>query len=163
MEKTHETHVCSDMTGPGIQAKQIYVWDPMVRASHWVLVAAFAIAFLGAEDKAEGPSGLHVWGGYLIAVIVTVRILWGFIGPRYARFSDFVRGPFATLSYMADLFARRARRYVGHSPAGGAMTIALLVSLAMTVSPGILSYDGPGIGSLVNATSVVATAVSSRR
>jgi len=144
-----------EMTGPGIQAKRIYVWDPLIRIVHWGLVAAFALAFLSAEDEAEGPSALHIWGGYVIAGLVAFRVLWGFVGPRHARFSDFVRGPVATVKYMVDLIAGGARRYVGHSPAGGAMTLALLLCLTMTVSTGIIAYGGFGKGLLADAQSAV--------
>jgi cytochrome b len=124
------------------------VWDPMVRFGHWALVAAFAVAYLSAEEEAGGPDPLHVWGGYVVGVLVALRVVWGFVGPRQARFSDFVRSPIVALAYFRDLLYGRARRYVGHSPAGGAMVIALLVCLAATVTTGLIAYGEEGKGPL---------------
>jgi len=124
------------------------VWDPLVRFGHWALVAAFALAYLSAEEEAGGPDPLHVWGGYVVGAIVVLRVVWGFVGPRHARFRDFVRSPIVALAYFRDLLYGRARRYVGHSPAGGAMVIALLVCLAATVATGLIAYGEEGKGPL---------------
>ena len=120
------------------------VWDPLVRFGHWALVAAFAVAYLSAEEEAGGPDPLHVWGGYVVGAFVVLRVVWGFIGPRHARFSDFVRSPLVALAYFRDLLYGRARRYVGHSPAGGAMVIAMLLCLAATVATGLIAYGEEG-------------------
>jgi cytochrome b len=126
----------------------ILVRDPLVRFGHWALVAAFAVAYLSAEEEAGGPDPLHVWGGYVVGAIVVLRVMWGFVGPRHARFTDFVRSPIVALGYFIDLLYGRARRYVGHSPAGGAMVIALLVCLAATVVTGLIAYGEQGKGPL---------------
>jgi cytochrome b len=132
------------------------VWDPVVRFGHWALVVAFAIAYLSAEEEAGGPDVLHVWGGYAVGVIIILRVLWGFIGSRHARFSDFVGEVVSAPRYLVDLVRGRARRYLGHSPAGGAMIIALLVSLAATVATGVIAYGELGKGPLaVNGAGIV--------
>ena len=120
------------------------VWDPLVRFGHWALVAAFAVAYFSAEEEAGGPDPLHVWGGYVVGAIVVLRVVWGFVGPRHARFGDFVRSPLVALAYFRDLLYGRAGRYVGHSPAGGAMVIAMLLCLAATVATGLIAYGEEG-------------------
>ena len=130
------------------QPASTLVWDPLVRFGHWALVAAFAVAYLSAEEEAGSPDLLHVWGGYVVGAIVVVRVVWGFVGPRHARFSDFVRSPVVALAYLIDLLYGRAPRYVGHSPAGGAMVVALLLCLAATVTTGLMVYGEQGKGPL---------------
>jgi len=110
------------------EPSQIRVWDPFVRTFHWGLLAAFAVAYITGGE----PLFLHVWAGYVIAALIVLRIIWGFAGPKHARFSDFVYAPGTVITYARDLLRRKSRRYVGHSPAGGAMILLLLLSLAAT-------------------------------
>ena len=134
------------------QPTGILVWDPLVRFGHWALVAAFAVAYFSAAEGASGPGVWHVWSGYLVGSIVVLRVVWGFVGPRHARFSDFVYGPLKTLVYLRDLLLLGGtRRYLGHSPAGGAMVIALLICLAATVATGVVAYGESGKGPLAAA------------
>ena len=107
------------------QTRYVPVWDAMVRFGHWALVAAFAVAYFSAEEEG-GVRPLHVWCGYAVGVLVVLRVVWGFVGPQHARFTDFICGPAVAARYLIDLMAGHARRYLGHSPAGGAMVIALL-------------------------------------
>jgi cytochrome b len=116
--------------------KTVRVWDPLVRVFHWSLAAAFVIAYLTEDDWLE----LHVLAGYTVLGLVLFRVVWGVIGTRHARFTDFVRSPAVTLAYLKDAITIRARRYLGHNPAGGAMVIALLVSLMMVTVSGLALY-----------------------
>ena len=109
---------------------QIKVWDPLVRIFHWTLVAAFTVAFL--TEGEDSTMFLHSWAGYTILGLVLFRLVWGLIGTRHARFTDFVRTPATVLAYGKDLLRGRARRYLGHNPAGGLMIVLLLISLLMT-------------------------------
>ncbi|MDG4594733.1 MAG: cytochrome b/b6 domain-containing protein [Candidatus Contendobacter sp.] len=151
------------MTNP--DANEIAVWDPLVRLFHWTLVIAFTLAYLSQgepfeelQDRFDGEwlQTLHVWAGYTIAGLLLFRLFWGFAGPRYARFADFVRGPRETLRYVKDVLALRAPRHLGHNPAGGAMIVILLLSLAITVIAGLMLYGadkglGPLAGLLVDS------------
>ena len=109
------------------------VWDLFVRAFHWILVVAFAVAYFSEGE----PMWLHAWAGYFIGALVVARVVWGLIGPATARFSYFVTHPREVVAYLKALPRGRAKRHLGHSPAGGAMTIALLVGLLLTVGSGM--------------------------
>ncbi len=130
---------------------QVRVWDPLVRFFHWSLVTAFTVSFLTEDDFMT----LHSWSGYLILGLLSVRIVWGLIGTRYARFSDFIYSPRNILQFLKDTLRLRARRYLGHNPAGGAMVILLILSLLLTGLTGMGLYGaeeqaGPLAGWFVN-------------
>ena len=114
----------------------IRVWDPLVRAFHWGLVPSFAVAYLVEDDWLP----VHVAAGYLILGLLTFRLAWGLVGTRHARFNDFVRGPSTVFAYLKEMLACRARRHIGHNPAGGAMVIALLLCLFATGLSGMAVY-----------------------
>ena len=134
----------------------IRVWDPLVRAFHWSLVVAFAVAWLSAEEW----SGLHEWAGYAAAALIALRILWGFVGTRYARFSQFVRGPGAVLRYLREVLARREARYIGHNPVGAVMILAILVVMSATAYTGWLMEDPARQALFSPLPPVVATALA---
>ena len=141
-----------------IEANEVAVWDPLVRLFHWSLVISFCAAWFSEDEWFESIDeslggellqGIHVWAGYTIAGLLLFRLLWGFVGPRHARFSDFVCRPSAVLAYVRDVLTLRARRTLGHNPAGGAMIVALLLSLGATIVSGLALYGADkGLGPL---------------
>jgi cytochrome b len=85
-----------------VETSEVPVWDPLVRLFHWTLFVSFCAAWFTEgelfEDLQDRLSGewlqlVHIWAGYTIAGLLVFRLLWGFVGPRYARFSDFVYSP----------------------------------------------------------------------
>ena len=113
---------------------EIKVWDPLIRFFHWSLVTAFAIAYITEDDFLT----IHSWAGYFILVLLGIRLVWGFIGTRYARFTDFVYSPENIMRFLKDTLRFKAKHYLGHNPAGGAMIILLMSTLLMTTITGIL-------------------------
>ncbi|HEY8158617.1 MAG TPA: cytochrome b/b6 domain-containing protein [Methylobacter sp.] len=116
--------------------KTLKVWDPLIRIGHWTLVIAFFTAYFTEDDF----MALHVWAGYVVGAYLLTRILWGFVGGKYARFSNFVYSPVKIIGYLKNLITRKPQHYVGHNPAGGAMVVALLLSLAGTTVTGLKLY-----------------------
>ncbi len=116
--------------------EKVKVWDPFVRIFHWTVVISFIIAYLVEDDFLS----LHVLAGYTILVLVFFRIMWGLVGSEHARFSDFVFRLRVVLDYLRDLITFRAKRYIGHGPAGGSMVIVLLIGLLLTSVSGLALY-----------------------
>lgn len=125
-------------------ATEIKVWDPLVRIFHWSLVTAFVVAFLSEDER----MGLHSAAGYTVLALVALRILWGFVGSRHARFTDFVYPPRTVIGYLKSMAGGHPPRYLGHNPAGGAMIVALLGALLGTTLTGLAAYGAEGEGPL---------------
>jgi len=126
----------------------VQVWDVLVRIFHWSLVASFAVAYLTSEDE----SSLHVYAGYAVLGLIVFRVVWGLIGTRYARFSDFIYSPATVLRYLKGLRSGHPEHYLGHNPAGGWMIIALLVGLFAISFSGLKLYAADGKGPLASVT-----------
>lgn len=115
---------------------EIKVWDIPVRVFHWSLASCFFIAYITEDDFIA----LHSYAGYTIIGLILFRLIWGFVGTKHARFSDFAAPPTTVLDYIKQVIAFRAKRYVGHNPAGGAMVFALLLALSLTSLTGLATY-----------------------
>ncbi len=112
----------------------IKVWDQFVRVFHWLLVAVYAAAWITADEWDRA----HEIAGYAIVVLVGLRIIWGLVGSRHARFSEFIYKPAVVIGYFKDVVLMRAKRFVGHNPAGGIMVLAMLLSLVAVSATGIM-------------------------
>src|SRR5262249_26243702 len=75
------------------------VWDLPVRIFHWALVAAVVTAFV-TNRLGVAYFTVHLWSGYTVIALVVFRLVWGVVGPRHARFTQFVRGPRVTWQYV---------------------------------------------------------------
>jgi cytochrome b len=129
----------------------IKVWDPFIRIFHWSLVIFFTIAFLTGEEA----ESLHVYAGYVVIGLVIFRILWGFIGPEHARFTDFVFGPAKVIQYLKSLASGSPQRYIGHNPAGGYMVVVLMLATLLLVTfTGLKAYAAEGHGPLAANTEI---------
>lgn len=122
----------------------INVWDLPIRMFHWSLVLFFSVAYFSAEDHKT----LHAYAGYVVFALIAFRIVWGFVGNRYARFGDFVTRPSAVIAYLKRFIARTPPHYTGHNPAGGYMVVALLILLTVVVVTGLEVYGLEGHGPL---------------
>jgi cytochrome b len=119
---------------PREATRTVKVWDPLVRIGHWSLAACVLLSWA----TGEGGKRTHELLGYAAAAIIAVRIAWGFVGPRFARFADFVRGPAATLQYARRMLAGAEPRHLGHNPLGGWSIVALIALIALTAWSGWL-------------------------
>jgi len=120
--------------------ENVRIWDIFVRVFHWALVSTVFIALVTEDDMLN----LHIIAGYAVGILIIARIFWGLVGPEYARFTNFVYAPKTIITYLRGLKQRTASRYLGHSPAGGAMIIFLMVTLLLTTISGLSIYAKPG-------------------
>jgi cytochrome b len=123
---------------PAAETAGVRVWDPLVRIAHWSLVAGVALAWL----TSEAGQRWHEPIGWFVMAVVAVRLVWGFVGGRAARFAGFLRGPRAAIGYAKHVVRGDAPRYLGHNPLGAWMIVALLLTLvAVSVSGWLMTTD----------------------
>ncbi|MBR1215682.1 cytochrome b/b6 domain-containing protein [Bradyrhizobium sp. JYMT SZCCT0180] len=119
-----------------LSASALKVWDPLVRLVHWGMVASVSVAWLVTEGR------IHDAAGYILLVLIALRVLWGFIGAERARFSSFVCTPHSVFQYAQQLCAGREPRHIGHNPLGGWMIVALLATgVAVSLSGWLYTTD----------------------
>lgn len=112
------------------------VWDPFIRVFHWLLAAGFVVNYF---ELVRGGKDAHQVIGYVMLGLVAARLLWGLVGSRHARFSDFVRSPRQIAAYLMRMLRHRDERHLGHNPAGGIMVLALLATILLVGLTGWLS------------------------
>src|SRR5262245_44601396 len=123
----------------------IRVWDLPTRLFKWTLVALVIFQVVTGK-MAGGWLKWHIWSGFAILTLLIFRILWGIVGSTTARFSNFVKGPFAGLHHVRALLAPGPPREVGHNAVGGWMVIALILALLVQAGSGLFTEDDLGLG-----------------
>ncbi|MGV8938041.1 MAG: cytochrome b/b6 domain-containing protein [Allorhizobium sp.] len=121
-------------TRPDPADGMVKVWDPLVRLFHWSLVGLLAFSFFTGDEWKSA----HIVSGYCVAGLIALRLIWGVVGTRHARFSSFVARPRTVVSFLKDTLQLRARRYLGHNPAGGAMVLLLLAAVCAIALTGYM-------------------------
>ena len=115
--------------------QRILVWDLPTRIFHWSLALSFAFAYLTAES--ERWRDLHLLLGYTVLSLIAFRLIWGFVGSRYVRFSECVPDPAAALQHLAQLTRGHRQHFVGHNPAG---VLAILLLLLLGIASGLSGW-----------------------
>jgi cytochrome b len=122
---------------------KVLVWDFPTRVFHWSLVILVLTSFFTGMGWSGLPSEnwVHQWSGIFIMVLLFFRIVWGFVGGRHARFTDFIKGPSAVLRYAKGLVTGAHEQWRGHNPVGGLSVIAMLGLLTAQVGTGLFAND----------------------
>jgi cytochrome b len=136
-------------------AERRLVWDLPVRLFHWLLVLSMIASYVTAKIGFETMPA-HRYLGYWTIVLIVFRILWGFVGPKHARFSSFLRGPTGIWRYAKALGAGTMIETAGHNPLGGLSVILLLALVAFQAATGLFATDdvvwtGPYYGAVSDA------------
>lgn len=124
------------------RAETVPVWDGLVRLFHWSLVASVTVAAITGFVLGGPAIGVHLWAGGVIGFLVLLRLIWGFLGGSYARFSNFVVGPKPVIDHLAALRQGGAPRHLGHNPLGALMIVVLLLLLAASLVTGTMFLGG---------------------
>lgn len=125
---------------------KIYVWDIIVRVFHWSLVFCVALNLFVLE-KGEYP---HRIVGYIAISLILVRILWGFIGSPYSRFTDFWPTPTRIIEYCKKLGSRSGKMSIGHNPLGALMMLTLMLIILLLGITGYVIQDDMDGNGLIN-------------
>lgn len=119
--------------------RRILVWDAPTRVFHWLQVSSFGAAYLTAFS--ERWRNYHVALGYILLGLLVFRLLWGFIGTRYARFSSFLFNPREIVAYLLTMAKGKSVHYLGHTPVGS-VSVWLLLALGMFIGvTGVLALQ----------------------
>ncbi len=110
------------MRDPAVFEPSRLVWDRFVRVFHWTLVSTVLLNYVVLEEG-DPP---HEWAGYLAAALVLARILWGFVGSRHARFSDFFPTPDRLIRHVQAMRSGHPEHHWGHNPLGALMMLLLM-------------------------------------
>ena len=133
------------------------VWDLPLRVFHWLLVLCLASSWATAKAGFDWRP-LHMRLGYFTMGLVLFRIVWGFVGPRHARFANFLRGPLGVINYARGMAAGTlVAQSVGHNPLGAIMVVLMLLLLIVQSVTGLFTsddivYAGPYNGAVTDST-----------
>lgn len=111
----------------------VKVWDPFVRIFHWSLVTCIVLN----QFVLEAGETAHEWAGYTASALVLLRLVWGFVGSRHARFADFFPTPQRLARHVQALRRGEQPHYDGHNPLGALMMLALM---ALVLSLGLSGW-----------------------
>lgn len=124
--------------------KRILVWDIPTRLFHWLLAGSFLGAFIIANlfDDDSPLFAVHMLLGGTILFMIALRVVWGFVGSRYAKFGSFVFGPAEVLAYVKGAVSGKGKRYMGHNPGSTMAIYAILGLLVAQVLTGVFMSSG---------------------
>jgi len=128
------------MADPRLDENRRLVWDLPLRLFHWLFASTIVAAYVTAKLGFDWMQW-HFYLGYLTIGLLVFRILWGFIGPRHARFSNFIHKPSAIWLYVKGMFTRGSAPSIGHNPVGGLMVILMLLLAAVQAGTGLFTTD----------------------
>ena len=128
------------------------VWDLPLRAFHWLLVLSLVGLWTTAKADADYMDWLtkhfdvtwmewHFRIGYFVIGLLAFRIIWGFVGPKHARFSSFIPGPAKLFAYLGGLLKRDSKPSIGHNPVGALMVLVILAAVGLQAFTGLFTSD----------------------
>lgn len=126
----------------GLRPGTVYVWDLPTRLFHWLLVLSVTVGFLTGFIAPEWWMGVHKWAGYAVVGLILFRLVWGLFGSEYSRFGSMAGAARHLGDHLRGLLMLRPPHFLGHSPLGVLMILALAVVLTGLTSTGLLVLGG---------------------
>jgi len=120
-----------------------YIWSLPTRIFHWLLVIGMVTAYILSDD--EELLNFHSSVGYMVGILIIFRIIWGFAGPKYSRFSDFPIGVGSLKTFATDMKGSKSKS-PGHNPAASVVMIGIILFTLLIVISGILLLASEGQG-----------------
>lgn len=123
---------------------RVLIWDVPTRLFHWMLAASFIGAFAIATvfDDESSTFAVHMLLGGMMAFMVVLRVVWGFVGSRWSRFSEFVMNPSELLAYLRGTVTGDATHHIGHNPATSVAAFVIFALVLGLAATGILMSQG---------------------
>jgi cytochrome b len=124
-----------------------YIWSLPTRFSHWFVFLAIVITyFIGGEEEYINA---HTALGYLAGILILFRIIWGIVGPRYSKFSDFPIGISKMKEFVTNMKSSKSK-YPGHNPGASLIMLAIIVAILLVVITGMMNLAAEGQGFLAS-------------
>ena len=128
----------------GLHSSPVKVWDWSIRIFHWCLPVLLFLLWYSAGDNMDQ----HMLFAQVLLALLSYRIIWGFIGTPYARFSHFIYHPKHIIQYLLASIKPNKPIYLSHNPVGGIMVLVLLATLLFQLTTGLYAtddifYNGP--------------------
>ncbi len=114
--------------------RSIKVWDPIVRITHWGVALLFIANFTVIDD--DSPA--HIYVGYVLFALVAIRIMWGLVGTKYARFSSFWPTRSRIRVHLKGIMRGQPGVYLSHNPLGALMVLNLFATMIAISITGIM-------------------------
>lgn len=137
---------------------RVLIFDWPVRLFHWLLAGGIVLAFAIAQlaDKHGALFPYHAMIGIVLGAVLVLRLIWGLVGTRYARFTSFLFGPAAVMQYLKGVATGKTQHHVGHNPASSWAIFLMYAGVAAVVASGLMMSRGIEAGEEVHEVAVYA-------
>ena len=116
------------------------VWDFWVRFGHWLITLGVIFQQISGDELELIDA--HATVGILLSGWVIFRLVWGFIGPKYARFSSFpLTSPKQVMHSLQRVITKQTEQTPGHTAVGGLAVYLMLILIGLTALSGMASSD----------------------
>jgi len=130
--------------------REYSVWDRTTRVFHWLnfltilLLIGFGLVIFNGRALGLSTEGkillktLHVYAGYIFALNLFWRLVWGFVGGKYARWRALLPFGKQYIQNMTSYIKGDKTAYLGHNPLGRLAVCALLLALSVQAVTGLV-------------------------